>query len=116
MIRTIAFTTLLACASFATSAMAHSKVASSVPADGEILSTAPTQITIAFHDAMRLTKVELVADAGDTALLDLGDQTSFAKDYSFDLSDIAAGTYSVEYRGLGMDGHPMTGSLSFTLN
>ena len=94
-------------------AYAHSKMGASMPADGETLTSAPTKIVLNFSDKLRLTKVEASHSGGDMQDFDLGDHTSFTESFTLPMEPMGAGTYEVEWRGLGIDGHSMQGSFSF---
>ncbi len=45
--------------------------------------------------------------------LDLSDQSGFEKKASVPLEGMGAGTYRIEWRGLGADGHAMQGEFMF---
>ena len=89
MIYRVALTIFLALTS--AQALAHSEKESMTPADGAILDAVPETIGLRFNDGMRLTKVEMTHAETHTEALDLGTQ----------------------WRGLGVDGHPMNGVFSF---
>jgi len=48
--------------------------------------------------------------------LDLGDQKSFATEFVVPVEQMGSGTYQIEWRGLGIDGHAMTGEFMFTVD
>ena len=106
---------LLAAAFAATASMAqaHSEKDGSLPADGAILDAAPAAIELRFKDGIRLTKVEVTHTQTGASALDLSDQTGFEKAFSLPMTPAGSGVYMIEWRGLGVDGHPMTGSFSF---
>ena len=99
-----------------TSALAHSKKESMTPADGAVLESVPTSIEMRFNDGMRLTKVEMTHAGTRIETLDLGTQSGFGKEFSLPLVPMGSGLYQIEWRGLGVDGHPMTGNFSFEVN
>ena len=47
--------------------------------------------------------------------LDLGDQNSFATEFIVPVIGMGPGSYKIEWRGLGIDGHAMTGEFMFTV-
>lgn len=100
---------------FATGAIAHSRVDSTVPENGAVLAQAPVEIEFNFTKKIRLTKVEITR--GDTApvSLDLSAQTGFGRDFVVAMKEMDAGNYSVDWRGLGADGHAMQGTFAYTV-
>lgn len=98
-----------------TNALAHSPLKSTSPSEGIVLSHAPEQITISFERDIRLTKVSSIHTNKQTDQLDLGDQTSFAKEFTVPLEGRGTGVYEIHWRGLGDDGHPQHGTFTFTV-
>lgn len=96
-----------------TSAVAHSEKESMTPADGTVLDAVPETIELRFNDGMRLTEVEMTHAEKQVEALDLGAQSGFVKEFTLPLISMGAGLYQIEWRGLGVDGHPMTGSFAF---
>ena len=96
-----------------TSALAHSEKESMTPADGAVLESVPETLEMRFNDGMRLTKVEMTHAETHTEALDLGTQSGFVKEFSLPLTPMGPGMYHIEWRGLGVDGHPMNGVFSF---
>lgn len=93
---------------------AHSKLASSTPANEAVIATAPTEIMLSFAKKIRLTRVALVGASG-TEDLDLSHVSAFETEYTLTATAIDAGDYTVEWRGLGGDGHPLSGTFSYTV-
>lgn len=100
----------------ATGAVAHSKVNTTTPPDMAQLTEAPSEITLTFTDEIRLTRVSLTRDANPATDLDLGNQTSFAIDFVLPLPVSGSGSYTVQWRGLGTDGHAMQGAFTFQVD
>ena len=104
-------------ASFALSisgpAAAHSRPETTVPADSSVLAQAPATITISFDKPMRITLIELTNADGDTFALERTDEMAPVIRFEANLSPLPAGSYTVEWRGLSADGHPMGGRFSF---
>ena len=94
-------------------ALAHSEKESMTPENGAVLDAVPETIGLRFNDGMRLTKVEMTHAETHTESLDLGTQSGFVKEFSLPLTSMGPGTYQIEWRGLGVDGHPMNGAFSF---
>jgi methionine-rich copper-binding protein CopC len=98
---------------FGTSAFAHSKKEGMSPPDGAVVEAIPEMIELRFNDGMRLTKVEMTHADTHTEILDLGGQSGFVKEFSLPLMSMGDGLYQIDWRGLGVDGHPMNGTFSF---
>ena len=101
---------------FTTGAFAHSKVSKTVPANGAEISVVPQDIEFTFAKKMRLTKVDLTHLDHPTVALDLSAIKGFAKDFTVPLQGMGDGTYRIEWRGLGTDGHAMKGEFTFEVN
>jgi len=99
----------------ATGAFAHSKVDTTSPADGAALTEVPAEIGFHFVKDIRLTRVDIVHQDRPAARLDLGDKTSFERQFTLPLEEMGEGTYRIEWRGLGADGHAMQGAFTFTV-
>jgi len=96
-----------------TGAQAHSEKESMTPANGAVLDSVPETIELWFNDGMRLTKVEMTHADTHVEAFDLGAQSGFGKTFSLPLMSMGSGLYEIEWRGLGVDGHPMAGNFSF---
>ena len=96
-------------------AWAHSKLNTTVPENGATLATAPERISMTFGKKIRLVKVELTHQDEQSYPLDLGTQTRFATEFELPISDVGAGQYHIEWRGLSADGHAMSGQFLFTV-
>ncbi len=95
--------------------LAHSPLDATAPEDGASLSATPAEITISFKRNLRMTRVNWSRDDGASGVLDLGEQTSFATVFMLPFDASGSGTYMIEWRGLGDDGHPQTGTFSFVV-
>ncbi len=105
----------LAVATSVSLASAHSDDMTTMPADGDTVQMIPESVMFTFDDAIRMTRVQLNHASHTEMDLDLGDQQSFATEYSLPMMDMGAGTYLIEWRGLGIDGHPVEGAFSFVV-
>lgn len=92
---------------------AHSDDMATMPADGDVVQAVPDAIIFTFDDAIRLTRIEMTHVGHPSVDLDLGEQQSFATEYSVPVIGMGGGTYQIEWRGLGIDGHPVQGEFSF---
>ncbi|WP_415401375.1 copper resistance CopC family protein [Tateyamaria sp. SN3-11] len=100
---------------WATSALAHSPLQATTPADGAAIAQAPSEIVLDFKGNIRLTRVTVAHADQPGADLDLGEVSGFRAGYALPMAPMGAGTYVIEWRGLGDDGHPMNGAFSFTV-
>ena len=94
-------------------AFAHSPLQVTSPNDGAKLEAMPTEVTFTFKRNMRLTKVTSTHNGSDANSLDLNGQTSFATEFQIPFSANGVGKYTIEWRGLGDDGHAQKGSFVF---
>ncbi|NRB16796.1 MAG: copper resistance protein CopC [Rhodobacteraceae bacterium] len=108
--------TMIVSALLASAASAHSKVSTTTPPNLAQLSDTPAQIGFDFAKNIRLTKVKLTHDNDPTVPVDLVGQTDFERDFTLPLQDMGDGSYHIEWRGLGMDGHAMQGAFTFEVN
>ena len=100
----------------ATSAFAHSRVDSTTPENGAVIAEAPVEISFDFAADIRLTRVVMTYEDHPAVRLDLGAQTSFGQVFTLPLKAMGAGSYNIEWRGLGEDGHAMQGNFMFTVD
>ncbi len=100
---------------WAMAAAAHSPLETSDPADGAVLDAAPAEVLFDFNGDIRLTRVTVNHDGSDLTDLDLSAYDGFVSEFAIPMPDSGPGTYLIEWRGLGTDGHVMTGTLSFTV-
>jgi len=98
---------------WATGAMAHSPLEATTPANEATVSEMPSEVLMDFKGDIRLTRVAITHADTDSMDMDLGDQTSFMQEFALPMHDMGKGAYVVEWRGLGVDGHPMTGIFKF---
>ncbi len=108
--------TLALLSSLATSAIAHSRVDSMTPKNGAVIAEAPVEIGFNFAADIRLTRVVMTYEDHPAVRLDLGAQTSFGQVFTLPLKAMGAGSYSIEWRELGEDGHAMQGNFMFTVD
>ena len=99
----------------ATGAFAHSRVDTTTPANGAELTEVPSEVAFKFTKDIRLTRVEMTHRDHPTVRLDLGEQTGFDRDFSVPVEEMGAGLYRIDWRGLGIDGHAVQGTFTFTV-
>ncbi|MCW2812956.1 MAG: hypothetical protein JWN84_411 [Nocardioides sp.] len=96
-------------------ASAHATLVGTDPAEGEVLPTTPDVVTFSFDEAVTLPAdgVQVFDAAGEPVEAD-----SAARDdaISTDLPDtLDDGSYVVVWRAVSADGHPIAGSLTFSI-
>jgi len=99
----------------APAALAHDELVSSTPADGAVLAEAPAELELVFSSAlMDIGNKVIVADAAGTNLAEsepvLNRETLVQA-----LPALGNGVYQVNWRAVSSDGHPITGTFSFTV-
>ncbi|MFD5244623.1 copper resistance protein CopC [Amycolatopsis sp. NPDC058340] len=104
----------LACAQ---PAMAHSVLVSSDPAKEASLDSAPAVVTLVFNEPLDRGFTELAVLGPDgTSHWEGGPPVVTGEKLSAPLRPLgAAGVYTVKYRVVSADGHPVSGSVPFTL-
>lgn len=96
-------------------AEAHATLVRSNPAEGAVLAAAPATAVFTFDEAVSLPDqgVKVFDAAGDTVA-----SSAISRDavVTVDLPDrMASGTYVVTWRAVSGDGHPIAGSLTFSI-
>ena len=95
-------------------ALAHSKSEVTVPADGATVK-AVEAIEMRFDAPMRVTAVKLLRDSGEVEIERETGMEPVTEFRAVPTMTLNAGAYTVEWRGLSDDGHPMRGSFAFTV-
>lgn len=96
-------------------AAAHATLISTDPAEGEVLAEAPEVVTFTFDEPVSLTEegIQAFDAAGDPVSAEASSADAVVR---ADLpDDLADGTYVVTYRLVSADGHPIAGSLTFSV-
>lgn len=98
---------------FAAPASAHASLVETDPAEGEVVATAPDQVTFTFSEAVSLVpKGIAVFDAAGEAV-EVEDTAARDETVTVELPELAEGTFVVTWRIVSADGHPVAGSLTF---
>lgn len=98
------------------SAVAHAALVSSDPEDGSTLARLPDQVTLTFDEAVdEPAFVSVTAPDGSTVAS--GEAAVFDSTVSQVVAadDVTRGTFTISYRVTSLDGHPVTGSLTFNV-
>jgi len=97
-------------------AWAHNQLRASDPADGAMLADPPAQVVLEFTESLNPTYTTIVVTGADSRPVPTtepaisGTRGSVA--FTRPLTD---GTYTVAYRVVSRDGHPVQGAFSFTV-
>jgi copper transport protein len=114
-IRFIAATAILLWAScFANEAHAHASLISVEPRDGSVLTSPPKRVVLRFSESVVTGAVNLIDASGRLR----NDATVDAKDDVITVTvpvDLPHGTAVVSYRVISQDGHPVAGSVAFSI-
>lgn len=101
---------------FATpAANAHSRKEATQPADGAVLEASPPTISMRFDMPMRITLISLTDQDGAAHDVTRSDNMQPVTEFSAAPPLLTKGQYTVEWRGLADDGHPMQGKFSFEI-
>jgi len=105
--------TLLSVLGFATGAFAHASLISTEPGDGSMMSQAPKTVRLRFNEPVTPASIKLIDGAGKAR----EDVSVSAQDNVVEISlpDNLHGTQLVSYRVVSADGHPVGGSLVFSV-
>lgn len=112
--RLAALVTLLILVGNSTGASAHAALISVEPVSGRILATAPKAVELRFNEAVTPGAIQLIDGAGrardDARVTTSGESISVAMP-----PDLPQGTAVVSYRVISQDGHPVAGSVIFSV-
>ncbi|MET0711774.1 MAG: copper resistance CopC family protein [Jiangellaceae bacterium] len=103
------------CLAAALPAVAHTELIGSSPADGATLTTPPAEVLLEFSEPVQ-------TEFGQVAVLDdadvhheQGNPQIVGATVTQGVDELPAGTYRISYRVGSADGHPITGTLAFTV-
>ncbi|MER5977292.1 copper resistance protein CopC [Streptomyces sp. NPDC001857] len=103
----------------ASPAAAHSTLVRAVPADSSVIKTAPDRITLTFSETVGLSAGSLRVLSPESLRVDEGPvrhASGTADTAEVRLSDeLPEGTYTVGWRVVSADGHPISGAFTFSL-
>jgi copper transport protein len=95
-------------------AAAHAYVVDTDPLDGSVLTASPDRLRVTFNESIRLPSdaVELYDSTGKPVPVRVDGRGS---GFTASPERLAAGTYALTWRIVSADGHPVAGSLSFSV-
>jgi copper transport protein len=105
---------LLSVLCFATVASAHASLVSTEPGDGSVLAQIPKTVQLRFNETVMPAVIRLIDAAGRTR----DDATVRAIDETITITlpeNLPRGTQVVSYRVISADGHPVAGSMLFSI-
>jgi copper transport protein len=105
---------LLACIGAAAPAHAHATLVSSEPAEGAILPAAPPRLILTFNEPVSPLVVRLVTATGVTIALEATAEREASLAVALP-SGLAAGTHVLSWRVISLDGHPVGGTVAFSV-
>jgi copper transport protein len=105
---------VLAGVAFATPALAHATLIATDPADGALVATAPERIVLTFNEPVGPTVMRLIAPDGTQRDVMSATRTE-GPAVVVTTPDIGDGTHLLSWRAVSEDGHPIGGTLTFSV-
>ena len=99
---------------YGSAAAAHPHLRMSIPAEGSVITAAPSQVTLGYSEVSRLLALSLQKGAEPAVKITSLPQQP-AQQLTVALPALAPGVYQLRWRALGDDGHVTSGSVHFTL-
>ncbi|MEO9576740.1 MAG: copper resistance CopC family protein [Tateyamaria sp.] len=99
----------------ATNAWAHSSVEKSTPANGATVASVEA-VELRFDDPMRVTAISMTGPDGQVEFERETGMDAVTEFRALPPNVLPSGNYSVDWRGLSEDGHPMQGTFTFTVS
>ena len=97
----------------ATAALAHAALVASEPVDGAVLAAPPAELTLTFNEPVSPTVLQLVGPDGKAQALD--HRAEGAMLAMSPPAGLGKGSYALSWRVISADGHPVAGSLVFSV-
>ena len=105
---------LLALVGFALPASAHTELTGSDPADGATVITAPASVTLSFNEGVQDFALSVVVTGPDGTQYAAGEPVADGTSVTTTVNPLgSAGIYTVAYRIVSADDHPVTGQVTF---
>ncbi len=105
---------LLVLAATATGALARSKAEQTMPANEATVAMVKA-IEMRFDDPMHVTAITLTGPDGDVSIERETGIDAVTEFRALPPAGLPDGAYTVDWRGLSSDGHPMQGTFSFEI-
>jgi methionine-rich copper-binding protein CopC len=99
-----------------TPASAHDDLVASAPAAGEQLASPPTQVTLTFSDAVGQQFAQVAVVDGAGTAFQTGDPVVSGATITQAVAGLSpGGAFTISYRVVSSDGHPIGGTVPFTV-
>ncbi|MFJ7933283.1 copper resistance protein CopC [Sporosarcina sp. NPDC096371] len=108
--------TLILLFAFATTVSAHTGITSSSPADGEVVTGDVHEVVLEFNSKIESTSTVKVFNENEEEVVVNTIQVDGQVMTGAFMSPLENGTYTVDWKIIGADGHPIQGSYSFVIN
>ncbi len=97
-------------------ASAHTELTSSTPANGAVLTAVPTTVSLTFNEPPLAEGLAVQVAALDGPQVEVGKPTLKGSTVTVTWPATAnSGEYSISYRVVADDGHPVTGQIAFSI-
>jgi copper resistance protein C len=97
-------------------ASAHARLESSIPADGSSVASAPDTVSLTFSDDVQAEFASITLVGPDGTNYQTGDLSATGGTVTTSVKPLGpAGAYTIGYRVVSDDGHPVQGEVAFTL-
>ncbi|MFV0253536.1 MAG: copper resistance protein CopC [Beutenbergiaceae bacterium] len=96
-------------------ASAHSELLDSTPADSTELAVPPTEVVLEFNEEMVAMGTEVVVADPDGTAVSTGEPVVAGVTVTQAIDADVAGYYTVTWRTVSADGHPISGEFNFTV-
>jgi copper resistance protein C len=100
---------------FARGARAHSRLLDSRPRAGETIAPDAGEFVLRFDEGAVLTSLRLYGPAGTEVALTRARDATPAAEWRARHPALAPGAHRLDWRALSADGHPIGGSIAFTV-
>jgi copper transport protein len=96
-------------------AFAHASLVRSEPPDGAVLAAAPQQVLLTFNEPVSLISAQVLDANGQNIVQPEAATTGDAELRIAIPADLGNGSYVASYRVVSLDGHPVAGSIVFSV-
>jgi copper resistance protein C len=96
-------------------AAAHAALVSTTPTKGQTLDAAPAEVALTFNEPVRADLVTIAVTGQDGQSVAAGKPAAVDATVTQALGPMKAGHHTVNWRVGSTDGHPITGTFSFTV-
>lgn len=96
-------------------AAAHARLVGSDPEDGATLDEAPAEVVLELSEAVQQEFTQVAVLDADEGHHETGEPVVAGSTVTQAVDALSAGEYRISYRVVSSDGHPVTGTLTFTV-